>query len=159
TARDAARHAAYAVGAPSYTSGDSNIQSVAGTDTFAAGRFRRRLRTAGRLSYRPAGPTTCADMEHFPVWRLGLGVGVFHVDLDAAVFPLHDVHRSLRRIRRRCRLASRTVSQPQAARARVGLHAVLLVVWRHPSRSCLPMDRRAHEHIARASATRLAVVS
>ena len=54
--------------------------------------------------------------------------------VDAAGLPLHDVHRRVRRVRRRRRLAGGTLPQPEAARERPGLHAGVRVARRHVGR-------------------------
>lgn len=94
---------------------------------------RRRVRFARRLSHRPAGSSPCAHVQHFVVCDLGVRGGLRDVTDAIARVSLPGVHRCLRRVRRRRRVARRIIPRPQSTRAGARLHPGILVL-RRPAR-------------------------
>ena len=87
-----------------------------------AGGLRGNFRLTRRIPDRLARPASRADLEHSALCLFRVCRRVQHVAVDAAGVPLHDVHRSVRRICRRRGLAGRVVRRPAATRTDARLY-------------------------------------
>ena len=94
---------------------------------FRAGLCGRHFRFVGRLPDRSLGPPARADWQHSAVCGFRVRRRLLDQHLHAAVLPLHDVHRGVRRVRGGGGLAGRVVPQPHAAGSGAGDDAGLFV--------------------------------
>ena len=93
---------------------------------------RRDLRAAGRIPDRPARPPAGADVVDPALRVLRVLRRVLDEPVDAAVLPLHDVHRRVRRVRGGRRVAGGAVPGARPPREGARLHAGV------------QLDRRVH---------------
>src|SRR5262249_44154262 len=123
--------------AADYPAGAARIDGIAarqprvqvlGTDAvLCAGLRRRHLWLAGGLLDRPVGPSPGAHVEHLALRVFSIRSRLRDVHPNAPGIALHDVHWSMRRIRRCGRLVGRAVRRSTSTRTRAGVHPSVLV--------------------------------
>ena len=155
TADVAADRRAGAAGVGERAARHAGLQLLGRRAPLGSGDCRRHLRTARRIPHRPARSAARADVEHSALRRLRVRRRLQHEHLAVPVLPLHDVHRRVRRVRGRRRVAGRTLQRPETARARARLHAGVLVGRRRDGHGGLCLDfRRITRRCRRFTAAR-----
>ena len=123
----AADRAARAARADRRRAGIARIPDVGRAPVLHPGVRRRHLRPDRRLHDRSLRPPPGPHLQHPDLRDLGVPLGVRHVDSDAAVPAVPGVHRGVRRVRGRGRVAGRAVPRAEAARESARLHPGVFV--------------------------------
>ena len=89
--------------------GTAGLQPLGRPAVLDSRRRRRSVRAAGRLPDRSARPPPRPGLEHPALRLLGVRRRLQHQHLAVHLLPVHDVHRRLRRVRRRGGVAGRAV--------------------------------------------------
>src|SRR5262245_24231679 len=95
-----------------------------------ARRVRRRLRIARRIFDRQVRTATRLDVEYSDLRVRGLRRGLCDFARDVIDLAMREIHRRVRRVRSRGRVAGRAVPGAEAARGGAWLHASVLFLRR-----------------------------